>query len=233
MVKFKFLNREPQSPNEETQSPKNGKGDLNLLRLWKREIIFPMRESSLLNYKRRVEFPRRAKRRNHILNEEIQFPYKCRRRFESPNRVGHDSRILWNENHAFDPPSLVLACWKPAVLVGVHPFIFWLPWIFFILLLFIHIWWRPNVLSSWAKRWQLKSIQACKHVCQLMHKHVQARCQLKELFGSIIYSATDFLVVPKAILPRHVLSMDFCVGRLHLHHLLLASCCCCWEHGHH
>ena len=54
-----------------------------------------------------------------------------------------------------------------------------------------------------------------------MHKHVQARCQLKELFGSIIYSATDFLVVPKAILPRRVLSMvDFCVGHLHLH----ASC---------
>ena len=100
MVKFKFLDRETQSPNEETQSPKNGKGDSNLLRMWKREIIYPMRGSSFIKYKRRLEFPRGAKKWNHILNEEIQFPYKCRRRFESPNRVGHDSRILWNENPA-------------------------------------------------------------------------------------------------------------------------------------
>ena len=134
--------------------------------------------------------------------------------------------------HAFDPVPFVFACCNPTVLVGVDPLIFWLPWLFFFLLLiFIHICWRPKVLSSWAKRWQLKSIRACKHVCQLMHKHVQARCQLKELFGSIIYSATDFLVVPKAILPRRVLSMVFFLG--HLHHLLMASCCrCCWVlHG--
>ena len=62
MVKFKFLDRETQSPNEETQFLKNVKGDSNLLRMWKREIIFPMRESSLIKYKRRFELLRRAKR---------------------------------------------------------------------------------------------------------------------------------------------------------------------------
>ena len=70
-----------------------------------------------------------------------------------------------------------------------------------------------------------KSIQACKHVCQLMHKHVQERCQLTELVRSLIFTQQlhDFLM-PKAILPRRVLSMEACLGPLLLHLLL----CCCW-----